>query len=347
MNTKTIIAIGDPSLRKHTEASSFSIFKNYSDLLREKKINFIPLSYRTLFTKKLPKIETSCIVVLLFFPYIYWNESIEIYPDGKIYGDSIFGKMFNGFFNRVEKRLKQVFKNKRLIYVNPPSSVKNDRDKKIAKRIFIKNKIPTPILYNIESTKGGLKLLDKGNNLFIKPRYGAMGKGVSYLESGKWYTNFIYKNGRIISPLYDYKWGFNEITDNIDFLERLLKAGFICEEAIESPIIGRERFDLRIYVVYGNVPYLYARTVHKDKFVTNWSQGGKLKKGKFLNKIPPSKLKEAKRLAVKTAKALKMNFCGVDIIFSRGYRKLYVLEAQSFPSHERGFDLFKYLIECL
>lgn len=347
INAKTLIAIGDPSLRKHTETSSFTKFRNYSYLMKEKNIKFIPLSYRSLFAKKLPEAETDTVIVLLFFPYVYWNKNIEIYPDGRIYGDTTFGKIFYRFFTRVAKRVQESYKNKRLIYVNPPSSIKKDRDKIAAKRIFTKNRIPTPKLYKMKDAMDIMKLLSNGNDLFIKPRFGAMGKGVTYMLQNRWYTNFIHTDGKVISPPYDYKWEFNEITGNIKFLENLLKAGSICEEAIESPTIGKKRFDLRIYVIYGKVPYIYARTIKRDKFVTNWSQGGKIKKGRFLNKIPPSKLKHAEHLAVRTAKALKMNFCGVDIIFSDGFKNAYVLEAQSFPSYESGFDLFGYLIDCI
>lgn len=347
MKTKTLIVIGDPSLRKHTETSSFSRFRGYEDLLKAKGIDFVSLSYNSLFAKKMPKIETDTVVILLFFPYIYWNKNIEIYPDGRIYGDNSFGETFKSFFVKVAKCLRQAYKNKKVIYVNSTYGIKNDRDKKTAKRIFVKNRIPTPNLYNIRTANGVIKLLANGKDLFLKPRYGAMGKGVSYLNTKKWRTNFRCKDGSVISPLYDYKWNFSEVTGNMFFLERLLKAGFIFEEAVKSPIIRGRRFDLRIYVVYGKVPYVYARSVHKEKFVTNWSQGGEIEKGRFLNKIPASRLKEAERIAVRTAKALKMNFCGVDIIFSEGFKKAYVLEAQSFPSYERGFDLFGYLIDCI
>lgn len=347
MYKKTLIAIGDPSLRKNTETSSFSKFKNYSELLKEKNIRFIPLSYKQLFKKNLPKVKTDYIIILLFFPYIHWNKNIEVYTNGEIYGDNSFGNKFNKFFNMIDKYLRDTYKNKKLIYVNPPHSIKKDRDKKIAKRIFIKNNIPTPHLHNPKSSTGVLRILNKGNDIFIKPRYGAMGKGVSYLENEKWRTNFICKDGKIKSPLYDYRWEFNEVTGNRKFLDHLLKSGFIFEDAIKSPIIGGKKIDLRFYVVYGKVPYIYARTVKKEQFITNWSQGGTIEKGRILNKIPPEKLEAAKRLAIKTAKSLKMNFCGIDIIFSEGFKKTYVLEAQSFPSFERGFDLFKYLIECL
>lgn len=347
MNRKTLIAIGDPSLRKYTETSSFSRFRKHPQLSKIKKIDFILLSYRSLFLGKLPKTTTDCIIVLFFFPYIHWNKNIEIYNDGKIYGDNSFGRMFNDFFDKADKRLRQAYKDKKIIYVNSPYGIKNDRDKKIAKKILKKNKIPTPKLYDIRSTKGVLKLLNKGNNIFVKPRFGAMGKGISYLTSSKWITNFTCTDSVIISPVYDYRWEFNEVTGNLNFLNNLLNTGAICEQAIESPIIRGRKFDLRIYVIYGKVPYIYARSAQKDKFVTNWSQGGKIEKGSFLSKIPQNKLKEAERLALKTAKALKMNFCGVDIIFSGRFKKAYVLEAQSFPSYESGFDLFGYLIDCI
>lgn len=344
---KTLLAIGDPSRRKNTETSSFIRFKNYKNLLKEMGMDPVFLSYQAVLDQKLPQTKNKEIIIFLFFPYVYWNKNIETYIDSRIYGDHHFGKIFKNFFTHIDSIIRKTYSTKKIIYINPPSSIKKDRDKKAAKRILSRNGIPTPPHYDIKTTQDIFDILNSNRNLYIKPRYGAMGKGISYLQKDFWHTNFSHNNGSIVCPRYDYKWKFDEFTGNLKLLKELAKAKPLYEEEISSPTIRGRRFDLRIYVVYGNVPYFYVRSAPKKHFVTNWSQGGKRERESFLKNIPTAKLNEAKQLAIKTAATFKMNFCGVDIIFSKGFKQAYVLELQSFPSHEKEFDLFTYLSKCL
>ena len=169
-----------------------------------------------------------------------------------------------------------------------------------------------------------------------------MGKGITYLSNGLLITNFLLRKGKIISHPYDYHWRFHEIkdSDKDTFLKILLSRGFIFEEAIDSPVYKGRRSDFRVYCVYGTISYYYVRTTPVVSLVTNWSQGGKIEhKGKFSKYIAHSKLERVKFLARKVAKELKLNYAGVDIIFSKDYKKIYVLEAHSFSGYEKGFNL--------
>lgn len=120
----------------------------------------------------------------------------------------------------------------------------------------------------------------------------------------------------------------------------MILKGFIFEEAIDPPIHKGRRSDFRIYCVCGKIPYYYVRSTSAVSLVTNWSQGGTIEqKIKFTKYIPEAKLKKVKSLAQKVAKDLELNYAGVDVIFSKDYKKMYVLEAHSFPAYEKGFDL--------
>lgn len=348
MKTKTVLAIGDSSPDGILASASFDKFVGHKKTFSKRSIDLKVVDYYALLGDNLPRIDTEAITVMLFFPYSYWNENIEVYTyDDRIYGDETFGKKFNELFNTVDSKLQRAYKGKKLSFVNPPQSIQIDRDKKKTKSLFKRQAIPTPPLHKIETEEDIIDLLEKGHRLYAKPRFGAMGKGITYLTKGRWRTNYLYKRGKIVSRNFDYGWGFVDVTGKLDFLKELIKRDMVFEQAIDLPTIEGRKFDMRIYVIYGKVPYLYARTVSVEKIVTNWSQGGRIEKGSFLRKIPKEKLNMAKSYAIKGAQAIGINYAGMDLIFSGDFCQVYVLEGHSFPSYERRFGLTKYLIEYL
>ena len=302
------------------------------------------INYKDVFANNLPKIKSSHLIIILFFPFQHWNKNIEVYnKDSRVYGDKSFGRDFGRFFQKLEKVITKKYCDKKIEYVNPPKVSVLDRDKEECKNFFKKHALPTPKSYNVKSLKDIQRLIDRGISLYIKPRFGSMGKGISYLSNGLLTTNFLFQKGKVISHPYDYNWRFHEITKQTDrnkFLKAMILKGFIFEEAIDPPIHKGRRSDFRVYCVYGEVPYYYARSTSAVSLVTNWSQGGRIEqKKKFSQYIPNAKLKKVKSLALKVARNLKMNYAGVDVIFSKDYKKIYALEAHSFPAYEKGFDL--------
>ncbi len=302
------------------------------------------INYKDVFSNKLPKFKNSHLLIVLFFPFQHWNKNIEVYSkDSRVYGDNKFGRDFEKFFLKVEKVIAKKYSDKKIKYVNPPQASVLDRDKEACKNFFKKHTLPTPKSYDVKSLKDVRRLLDRGISLYIKPRFGSMGKGISYLSNGLLTTNFLYQKGKVISHPYDYNWRFHEITKQVDknkFLKTMILKGFIFEEAIDPPIHKGRRSDFRVYCLYGNIAYYYVRTTPAVSLVTNWSQGGKIEqRRKFAQYIPETKLKKVKSLAQKVAKDLALNYAGVDVIFSKDYKKIYVLEAHSFPGYEKGFDL--------
>jgi len=302
------------------------------------------INYRDVFTNNLPDIKNSRLVIVLFFPFQYWNKNIEVYnKDSRVYGDKTFGRDFEKFFRKLEKVVEKKYHDKKIEYVNPPQASVLDRDKEKCKNYIRRHHFPTPKSYNVKSLKDIQRILDRGMSLYIKPRFGSMGKGISYLTNDLLTTNFLFQKGKVISHPYDYNWRFHEITKKRDrnkFLKIMIAHGFIFEEAIDPPVHKGRRSDFRVYCVYGKISYYYVRSTPAVSLVTNWSQGGKIEqKKKFSKYIPESKLKKVKSLTKKVAKDLRLNYTGVDIIFSKDYKKIYVLEAHSFPAFEKGFGL--------
>ncbi len=345
---RAILVIGDRLPKGPLSYTSFEKFTSYKDRLNKRSIELRECSFEDFLKGNLPPIGLNSIKVMFFFPFKYWDKNIENkFLGPRIYGDESFGKKFNDFFDRAEKKLKDYYKHKKLTFVNDVASLKLNRDKRKTRVLLNKNDIPTPLEYRIKTLSDLTHLLDNGKELYIKPRYGAMGKGITYLSPRGWYTNFSFRKGKIISRPKDFGWRFINVTGKKDFLKKLIKRDVVCEEAISAPVVRKKKIDLRIYVIYGKVPYVYARTVSSSGIVTNWSQGGTIEKRNFLKRIPKDKLKLAKFYARKASRVMGLNYAGMDILFSGDYKNVYVLEGHSFPSYETGFNLIKYLVDHL
>ena len=347
MKKKALLVIGEEKITWIRPYVSFGKFVGNARKFKRKSPRFEleVINYTQLLCGNVPAIEASLIKVVLFFPYRYWNRNIEVYQNGRIYGDRRFGRDFKVFFRKVNRAIDKYYKGKKIEYLNSPEACYLDRDKKASKDLLRKRKVPTPRTFRVFSFADIQRLLNKGVSLYIKPRFGAMGKGITYINREEVISNFLFRKGKIISRPSDFNWRFTTIKDGKEFLNELLKKGFICEEAIESAVFKRRRrFDFRIYVIFGKVVYLYAKSSPLESCVTNWSQGGKIdKKKKILRALPKEKVTLLKKMAKRAAQVLGLNFAGIDIIFSKNLKNAYVLEGNAFPGYEKGFDL----MECL
>ena len=341
MKQKLLIIV-DSAPSKNSETSSFDKIVTHPAL---RKIDAKITNYSTVTDGEMPYIKGHCHILLLF-PYSHWSQHIERDEDGILYGDERYGMLFDSYMDRVDDIIKTKYGN--FTYINPPTSIKTDRDKKMTKTMLKNHGISVPDEWCIQSPEDNLKMLcmeiKAGKSFYIKPRFGAMGKGITYLSKRKIISN--YKNGKGFRSGFDYGWLFQKIGKKSHLLKQILQSNPVIEEEIKTPLIKNRKFDLRIYVIYGRIPYIYARTASARKPITNWSQGGKIEKRSFLKHIPVAGLKKAKKIARESAKILGLNFCGVDIIFDEKWN-FYVLEVQSMPSWESGHDLFGTLINKL
>lgn len=330
---KTILVIGD-----NTDWESYRKFKKTRNIFKKKKINFRTTSYNSVMRGSLPTIKSNKILILLFFPLDYWNNTIERnFVKGHIYGDRKCAEMFYAYLDTIKEIIDKKYCSKKVRCVNSFEDVKVDRDKELTKKIIKRSNIPVPKSYTTRRYNDIIQLLNKGKKLYLKVNFGAMGKGITRLEKNKWVTNFIYRKGSIISRKGDYGWKFKDVTGNKDFLKKLLKKELVIEEAINPYIIDNKRFDIRYYIVYGKVKHIIIRSASVNHIITNITQGGTKEEESFLKTIPKKHLKKAKQNAIKAAKALRLNLAGIDVMFSK--RKTpYVIEAQSFP----GFPEIRY-----
>jgi glutathione synthase/RimK-type ligase-like ATP-grasp enzyme len=320
---KTLLIVGD-----EVDYESFKKVRRNTN--KDKIFNYLSIDYKTLFSKKLPEIESEEIIIYLFFPFDYWDKYIEPKNYKGVYGSGKFFNRFKSACKKIEKILNNKYKDKIIHYIIPANMMYQDRDKELTKDLLKKSKVTVPKTIQSRDIKK-IKRIIKKTNLFIKVRYGAMGKGITYLKKDEWKTNFRFKNNKIISKKSDYGWTFIDITNNDEFLKQLLKQDITIEEEIQPYIVDKKKFDLRIYVSFNQVRYIYPRTNKSMSVTTNISQGGKGESQSFLNKIPKELLDQAKKEAINATKAMQTNFAGVDVMFDGKKNKPFVIEIQAFP----------------
>ncbi|MFH1655024.1 MAG: YheC/YheD family protein [Candidatus Omnitrophota bacterium] len=343
-NNITVLTLGNKY-----DFDSFRKLHKSRRLFKKKGFNYATSTYDNLLKNKLPEIKTKKVIIFPFFPFSHWNRHIEHRNYQGIYGASSFYEKFLRFFKKVDHVVKRNLKGKDLSFINSPILSSELRDKVLVKRKLRTAKVPTPQLFKISKIDALYRYTKSGNEFMIKPRYGSMGKGITFLNNDRCQTNFSFRNKKILSRKSDYGWNFRTIKDRHGFLKELLKNDVYIEEAVKSRLIDGKKFDLRVYVFSGEVIYIYARTNEADSVTTNISQGGKGMNQAFLKKLPPDLIRKIKQTAIKTAKVLGTNFAGVDIIVDKNFKNIYVLDVNFFPGFpkKKTFDLTARLVKLL
>lgn len=341
MNT-TVLLLGDTS-----DWDSYNKFCKQFQKHHSKKLNWVIATYDLLEIDELPTIKSDTIIIYLFFPFAYWDKHIEKEGYKGIYGNVEFYNKFRFFWSEIHRTLKKVYRGKKIHFINHPLKIAIDRDKELTKTILSENDIKVPISYYTRDYDDILKLVNQENKkLFLKVRYGSMGKGMTYLEKGNWKTNFRFEDGKIVGPHSDYGWTFIDITNNVEFLKELITKDIVIEEAIDAYKLDDIIFDLRLYVFYDKVLYIFPRTNKKGAITANISQGGRGRSSQFLKKIPKNVIDRAVKSGIRTIKAMDVNFAGVDVMIDKDLR-VYVIELNSFPGFPKvnRFNLSKRIIE--
>jgi len=339
---KTLLVLGDDK-----DFDTYCKFIKQIRFFYKSVISVKNIDYFSLLANKFPNITTKEIIVFPCFPFEFWDKYIEPRNYKGVYGHKAFYTKFQKFWRVIEKILKKEYKGKKLYYINDLKKLVLDRDKETVKTTVSKYGISVPKKYSTRKLEDILKLINKGKKLFIKVRFGSMGKGFTYVEKDRWITNFRFKTGKIMSRKSDYGWTFVNYTGKKDFLKELLKQEIIIEEAIDSLLIKNRKFDLRFYVYKNKVLYSYVRTAASDAITTNISQGARGEKAGFVNKLPKNQLQLAKKQAIISIKALGLNFGGVDIMFCSDKKNIRFIEVNTFPGFPKvkRFNLSKYLIK--
>lgn len=338
---KTLLLIGDEK-----DFDTFKKIRKQSIFFYKSHIKFKSTDYESLLKKELPEIKTNEIIVFLCFPFNYWDQYIEPKKYKGVYGNKGFYTKFVKFWKIVEKKIKQNYSNNKITYVNHPKNLAIDRDKELTSKVVSKGGVLIAKQFKTRKLSEVIGLIEKGHKLFIKVRYGSMGKGITYLEKGRWMTNFRFRKGKIHCKKSDYGWSFVNITNKKDFLNQILKKDIIVEEAIDPLLIKCRKFDLRMYIFKNKVLYTYGRSTEVRNITTNISQGARGEKLSFEKTLPKKQLESAKKSAIKALKALGLNFGGVDIMLCSDKRTAKFIEINAFPGFPRirRYNLSRFLI---
>ena len=300
----------------------------------------------------LPRFKHEKAAVVFFFPFTFWNAHCEVPQDTGLYGTSrATYDLFSAFFHSVRRELDARFGKGNLHYLIPPENAPVDRDKIETIRRMRTNGVPTsePVVY--ASLQDILDAVTPARGVFLKCRYGAEGKGITVLHHGRWRTNYQVVDGRLTNyGVYD-TWPFTDITGRRELLEQLLETAVIVEHEILTPqtsigvIKPGTKFDMRVYVVGETVPHFFVRYNDPNAVVTNYSQGG------TVIHHPNTGLDEGcvgnvQAVARDAARAMGLEFVGVDIMFDGSVAIPRVVEVQAFTDFPdiRNFNLAQYMV---
>ncbi|MCK4851597.1 MAG: hypothetical protein KAS86_00645 [Candidatus Omnitrophica bacterium] len=331
----TILAIGDKA-----DYDSYRKWHHAKASFLDHGFDYATTDYTRLLDGKMPRIKTENVIIFLFFPFSYWDSHIEHKNYRGIYANRVFYRKFVRFWDMVESRLKKQLAGKKVVFVNDPRLCGAYRDKLTVTRKLDEFRIPQSRLYNVSGVEEIRDKLSGGHEFFIKPRYGSMGKGITFLSRSGWQTNFIFKNNKIISRRSDHGWRFNDVTGKTGFLRQLLRDDFLIQKAVDPLILDGNKVDFRIYTFFNKVIYVYPRKNASGKVTTNISQGGQGDSG-LLEILPGSLVSRAEKEAVRVSKALNINFAGIDIMPDKNLKDLYVLDVNVFSGlpGKKTFDL--------
>lgn len=291
--------------------------------------------------------------VMFFFPYRYWNRYCENQHDGFIYGvDRRPYERFRRYWNSVEKKVRELYPDKKLNFVINPEYVHVDRDKKLTSRILADHGVHVTEAILTRDIDEVLAEVRKDRGVFIKSRYGAEGKGITRLSKRKWKTNYRVAGHKPKNHGVTGLWPFVDVTNDRRFLRNLLSLDVVVEKEVIPPSRQRgEKMDIRAYVVGDEVVHIFARHAKRADIVTNWSQGGRVN-DEIRSLLTPRQIADVKKQALLSAKALKSHFIAVDAMFDKDEDLPFVIEAQcmcSFPKPEvcmLGERLIRHLMKC-
>jgi len=339
----TILNVGDKA-----DFDSYKKIDKEKRYFRKNGFRYATVNYRRLLNGQVDPIKTQKIIVLFFFPFSYWNKYIEHKSYKGIYGNQTFYNKFIQFWDQIEKQCKICFRGKKVFFINKPQLCGAYRDKVTISRKLAEFQIPEPRIHKTISVKAIEAKLARGHKFFLKPRYGSMGKGITFLSRNNWQTNFTVKGDQILSRKSDRGWKFMDVTGNKRFLKQLLTKDIIIQEGVDPLIIDGFMMDLRIYTFLKEVAFVYPRKNLPNKITTNISQGGE-GEPKLIKYIPRNLIDKAKREAVRVSESLGIDLAGIDIVPDRNFNEINVIDVNvlsGFPSRKK-FNLARYIVRYL
>lgn len=289
-----------------------------------------------------PAFNPGPLQVMLFFPYAFWDAHCEQPHNSPFYGTSTQSyRLFKRYLFKAHHLLKnRYYGHNPLQQIIHPRTAALDRDKLATLQCLKRYQVPCAHPIYTRHLPSLLALLQQHSGLYIKCRYGAEGKGITVLRHHQWQTNYPAEPQQTPSV-----WPFRDITGQHAWLQHLLEQAVTIEpEIIPPPCFNGQKWDVRVYLVNGQMVHFFVRLNQPQNLITNYSQGAQVLHHPHTGLTAATQTLLA-QVAQRTAKAMNAHFLGVDIMFHQNLAHPMVLEAQSFcdfPSIDR-FNLADYL----
>jgi tetrahydromethanopterin:alpha-L-glutamate ligase len=246
---------------------------------------------------------------------VHMDESLSIRIPGfeseELYGVFVRG-VSGGTLQQVITRLNilHLLHDQGVVVYNHGRAIERTVDKAMTSMLLNQQKVPTPKTWVCESRLQAEQIRGEVNApLVLKPLFGSQGMGIRKL----------YPHEPLPVPMQQY-------VDGVYYLQQF----------IETPDFPH---DYRLFVVHGHVVAGMKRIGHD--WVNNVAAGGQC------IAIRPNEVMVD--IALKAAKAVNIDYCGVDIIEAKagGY---YVLEVNSIPAWKglqsvTEVDISQYLVD--
>ena len=314
---------------------------------REESLNPRVMSYEELLRGKTPRIPTPLLDVMFFFPYTFWGLNCEIPSDTGIYGTSREShEIFRNFFRGIKEKIESQFSDKDISYVIDPDYASIDRDKLAVNELLVSKGVSTTKMLPKDLDR--ILEFSKTKGVFIKARYGAMGKGITYLSPRGWFTNYrVLNKNHLGNYETDCGWRFTQIDGNIDVIKTLLDLEVVVEEeVVPSSLTRGKKFDIRAYSIFGYVPHMFVKENEISSIITNYCQGGTVDHN-YKKRLSKDAISLVINQVRNTSNVLNSNFLGVDVIFDGNFQTPKVMEAQTFSGFPRirKFNLTRFLAQ--
>jgi len=348
----SVLMIYDKDVNDTEYAEQLITELDYLIKKRELNIGLHSVEFDDACEDRFPYIESENIICMMYFPWKFRNRNIKNFRkrDG-LYGGKLHQKKIDDVYKTVEENIKLLYEEeqgKNVFYINNAYSISVSRDKKKIKNILNENNIPTPVMYETTSTDEILEII-KENNIYIKPRVGGEGKGITYLTKNKCLTNIDWdiKYNKTpfvdthINVFQDDKWDMHKIDKEfkLDFLEDILQRYVLIEKEVDYALVNNLKVDFRVYAVFKKPVFILPRTNKPQNILTNWSRGGNVETQDFLNNFSKDVIKNIKQTAAMAAEVIGANFIGLDLIPSKDFETIYVLEGQTDPGYTKQYNL--------
>ncbi len=266
--------------------------------------------------------------VMLCFPYSLWSYLVE--KENVLYGVREFGYSIRNLAEMLNDMTERRFPDAR--YVNRPLSILLERDKLKAKNLLSDKGVVVAqdIQKDIDAV---LQQVEQGNSVYVKARYGSMGKGITYVSRDIWTTNFMYDGKRIWNHDHDAGWKEIDITGDKEFISRMLEEDVVVEKGVVNSKTNGLKFDLRARVLFGEADPAdaYGRGTNENS-ITNIVQGARMMSLEEMERyVPREKIEEGVEVIRRSAGILGLNYAGGDILFEGDRFDPVFIEINSFP----------------